>query len=216
MSSASNETDGSEPPILLDVSRFTDRQVAIKIATSDFRERYIQVSRSYPPNLGWTNQHVLFRFLISRFVGTHEAILREIEFNNPHAVFPLLRAYFEAMCVLLISVEKPEYPHHLLNLDSPEDGPSNKFTEIFKILEPKYLGLMNIYNQLSKISHPQELAAINVFMREFLSDGSLTVKWSERPYWQREEDLYLVCAHLEEFALLALSELDEYGRKYLK
>jgi len=95
-------TANPEPPPMMDLSGFTDPDTSLALAARGCPKAYTAIAKRHMVG----REHVtmpmmLFGSFVSRMRGLHEAILREIEANNPHGAFPLLRAWAEVVALAI-------------------------------------------------------------------------------------------------------------------
>jgi hypothetical protein len=102
-----------EEPRLLDLDRFASREDALR---QIHRERgfddvvFEPLQVALARNGGGISMLGMFTLSsIARVRGLHEGIVREIGADNPHAVFPLLRAFAEALLLIAYVADHPEY-----------------------------------------------------------------------------------------------------------
>jgi hypothetical protein len=100
---------------------------------------------------------VLFWFsMISRSQGLHEAIAREIANTNPHAAFPLIRAFAESVLLVIYVADHPEYVETLIyrpwNLGKSD--PKRKSIQALISYSKHHAPRMkDVYAELSEATH---------------------------------------------------------------
>jgi hypothetical protein len=151
--------------------------------------------------------------VLSRAQGLHDAILREIKHSNPHAVFPLMRAYAELATLMLYVVEHPNYIQALMDhpRDLPAHGPHPKSMQaIIDATSHRMPGTKSAYTELSQFTHFGHKA--------FWSPHTLKgdrFSWQSAPRWKQERDALIACAWALELSEAMFHTLRDYGRKHL-
>jgi hypothetical protein len=92
----------------LDIDRFRSVEMAItEVETAG--NVYREVGQYGLVREDLTELTLFFMAALSRGQGLHDAIAREIRRTNPHAVFPLMRAYAETAMMVLYVKDHPAY-----------------------------------------------------------------------------------------------------------
>ncbi|MGA8186201.1 MAG: hypothetical protein WB819_21435, partial [Terriglobia bacterium] len=119
-----------DEPLKLDLSVFDSLDDAL--AQIDPADRYLNVAKLMMP-LGESGMPSTYASMfclstITRSEGLHSAIAREINQRNPYAVFPLLRAFVEAVVLVIYVNDRPDYVKVLSARprELPKDGPKRK------------------------------------------------------------------------------------------
>jgi len=145
---------------------------------------------------------LLVMFVMSAVVrarGLYEAIAREVEHDNPHAVFPLLRQFAETVAMAFYVADNPGYVDVLTKRerDKPAGSPRRRSIQaLVAHLEKHYATQFGqVYAELSEIAHFGTVALWTAHRVE--SDDGAT-SWASVPRWRDESQLYVACAQLLE------------------
>lgn len=145
------------------------------------------------------NQLVLLGILV-RMNGLHQGTLRELENDNPHAVWPLMRAYFELEVAMLYISRHPQYLTSLAERPSGDNVGAlalPKMATMLRNVKDVIPAGAQAYSELSDITHPGVLATWSGHAVSPNDDGSLLLQWSSQPRF-RPEQLPIAAAQLEE------------------
>jgi hypothetical protein len=201
--------------LMMDYSWITSPEVGLSRVEANCTAKYVELSCKYPLVTGWTKEQYLFRFFITRLSAVHTAASREIKQSNPHAVFPLLRVYFETLSVLIYCTERPSYISALV-LEEDRNNPILKIDQILTNLENLSGTLKLIYHELSSYSHPQGEAVGKSFMdTRDLGEGQIVQDWIFEPHWIAMDDFKGACGATVEMSETAFAYLDLYGMLFL-
>lgn len=139
---------------MLDLSQFSD----IDDALSQLRD-----SRVYEQTLkdalgGQLPLTLLAMFAMSactRFRGLHEAVVREVAASNPHAVFPLNRAFAETVLTVAYMLDHPDYVEHIVDRrgDQPKALRRLPISAMIDHVAPDAPGFRHVYDELCEITH---------------------------------------------------------------
>ncbi|WP_262852099.1 hypothetical protein [Mumia quercus] len=148
--------------ILLDLSGTDDRAQAIARAAHGCPEGYTAVAKKHMVGqTALTTGFMLFGSFVSRMRGLHEAVVREIARDNPHAVLPLIRAWVEAVTIGLYVLRNPTYVDYLLSGPGDNRPAKKSFQAMFHAVREDAGQLELVYRQLSDYSHFGSLAVRN-------------------------------------------------------
>lgn len=203
-------TANPEPPPMMDLSGFTDPDTSLALAARGCPKAYTAIAKRHMVG----REHVtmpmmLFGSFVSRMRGLHEAILREIEANNPHGAFPLLRAWAEVVALAIYVTKKPAYIDALVN-DPRDGGPGRKsFAAIFDAIRDEAGNMKAVYAQLSDYSHFGSLGVWNVHSID--PDDDRVIRWSDVPQWRNEDHFKTACGLSRELAIAGQHYLNELG-----
>jgi hypothetical protein len=198
---------------MLDLSQFVDASAAVAAAQREkgFDESARPVLEAVIAAGGeMTLLYSFFTSAVTRARGLHEAILREVEAENPHAVFPLIRQFAEVVAVVYYVADRPSYVRALAERprDRRPNDPARKTVQaLIGHMDKHYsdqFGL--VYQELCEIAH---FGAVAMWASHHLTDDR-TVTWTSYPRWRRPEDPLIACAYL-----LELSEAIEHGFRKL-
>ena len=102
--------------ILLDLSRYADREQALVLAVHGCPTAYTEVAKKHMMgHEDLTMAFMLFGSFVSRMRGLHEGVVRELMNDNPHAVLPLIRVWVETLTTGLYTLRNPGYVEQLLH-----------------------------------------------------------------------------------------------------
>lgn len=196
------------PPKMLDLSRFESVEDAlVKIAPGD---RYLNVGRRLMvpgarsiDGLPMAHETVFWLSMVSRSEGLHGAIVREIAHENPHAVLPLIRAFAEAVVLVIYVTDHPSYIQAVAAnpRELPKGAPRRK---TMKALIDYVFGqasqMKAVYAQLSEATHFGSIAMWTAHVPESREDDSFHVSWTNAPRWRSDEQALIACGLTLELA----------------
>lgn len=203
-----------DEPILLNLELFSTREEWINYARGSLTEGCRTVGSKYLlKGEPFTTAHMLFQAFISRARGLHEGSLREIEFNNPHGVFPLTRAFVELTGTLLYCLKKPHYIDVLVQSGSDKAKGRKSFEAILSATRKEAPGMKYIYKNLSEYSHFREIAIYNVQTPR--DEDSGRISWTDGPHWRSDHDFKVACSQVAELQEAFVLLLEDFGQQYL-
>lgn len=191
-------------PRKLDLTQFASLDDAL--AKVEPGERYtdvgkllIPISDGMPMTLG-----TMFWFsMISRSEGLHQAIAREIRASNPHAVFPLIRAFAESVVLVIYVTDHPKYIDVLTSRASelPKSGPKRKSIQALINYALKHAsGMKTVYAELSEATHFGAIAMWASHTVEGDDESGYRTSWTSYPRWRNDEQAMVACAQTLELA----------------
>lgn len=153
----------------------------------------------------------------SRVRGLHEAIVREIKNENPHAVFPLMRALLETAALAFYVSEHPRYV--MAVAEHPKERSQGT---------PKRMSPQGLVDYMDREGHTSQLATVYRNLCEithfgtagmwaaYTMDGEDTrgFSWTSAPRF-RDNTALVACGQLEELATLMLRGMDHLGKTML-
>jgi hypothetical protein len=197
---------------MLDTSQFGSPEAA-KSAVAVGRVFDEELARALS---GLTDMTLLTMAVMSlgvRARGLYEGIAREIQNDNPYAVFPLMRQFAETVAVAFYVADHPTYVEALKDAErnKPKGAPRRKSPQalIHYMEEHRADQFGLIYDQLSEVTHFGSLA----LWIAHRTAGDWQTSWMSVPYWKEENELYIACAQLLELrgamqtAILELREV---------
>lgn len=203
-------SEQSPSPALLDLRDYVDRERALALAADGCPQRYSQIVAAHLGTITEleTEELILFGSFASRMRGLHEGVLREISANNPHAAFPLLRAFLEVTTIALYVSRNPTYQRVLL--DGPGDGrPGRKsFASMFHAVQDDAEQLNLVYSELSDYTH---FGQLGVWGSHSVDEDSRSVVVTDVPRWRSETHFQIACALSRELAHLGQDALHRVG-----
>jgi hypothetical protein len=141
--------------------------------------------------------------MISRTEGLHQAIAREIRAGNPHAVFPLLRAFAEAVVLVIYVLDHPKYIDLQTERarDLPKNGPKRKSMQsLIQYASKHAAGMKSVYAELSEATHFGAVAMWASHSVEGDDESGYHTSWSSGPHWRNDEQAMVACAQTLELA----------------
>lgn len=97
----SRRTRSERPPKQVNISQFDSVEDALE--KIEPKSRYVEIGAMLLPlenGMPSTLQSLFWMSMITRSEGLHQAIARECKNANPYAVFPLIRAFAEAVVLV--------------------------------------------------------------------------------------------------------------------
>jgi hypothetical protein len=203
--SAASRSSAAEvkPARELDLAQFASLDDAL--AKVEPGERYTNVGAVVIPAEGLPlTLPTLFWFsMISRSEGLHQAIAREIRAGNPHAVFPLIRAFAEAVVLVIYVLDHPKYVDLLTARASelPKNGPRRKSIQALIQYATKHAaGMKSVYAELSEATHFGAVAMWASHSIQGDDESGLHTSWSSQPRWRNDQQAMVACAQTLELA----------------
>lgn len=199
---------------MLDLAQFESLDDAVaKVEPGD---RYLNIGKlAIPISKGLPlTMPLLFWFsMISRSQGLHSAVAREIAQSNPHAVFPLVRAFTESVVLVIYVNDHPAYVDALTSRpkDQPKGGPRRKSTQaLINYASAHAPGMKLVYAELSEATHFGSTAMWAAHSIEGEQEGSMTTSWSSYPRWRSEDQGLIASAQMLELA----NAMEHYLREF--
>lgn len=149
---------------------------------------------------------------ISRARALYEAIVREIGYDNPQAVFTLMRQFAETVVLIRYTADHPRYFETVVR--DPQDLQpgmlKHRSTQsLINHMDSKYSTQFKpVYADLCDMSHFGAKAVWNAHRIE--SEKERRTTWSSSPRWRSDDECLIACAQL-----LELSEEMERSLKAL-
>lgn len=201
--------------VFLDLSGMEDRDRAISIASAGCPTRYTEVAEKHMAKQAVLTQgFMLFGSFVSRMRGLHEGVVREIANNNPHAAFPLIRAWVETVTIGLYLLRNPAYSEFLLEGPGNNRPAKKSFQAMFHAVRDDAGQLELVYRQLSDYSH---FGSLGVWNAHSLDDrDGQRVTWTDVPRWRDEQHFQIACAQTAELAEAGLRTLDDLGAMLIR
>jgi len=149
---------------------------------------------------------------IARANGLHIAAVHAIETTNPHAAFPLIRAYADVVVITLYVRDNPTYIEAIMTRRRDLKGRKRlSMAGLIAAAAPHAPGVKTVYDELSEGTH---FGSIAMWAAWTLSEEA-KVRYTTYPRWRRPEiDPLVVAAWLIElcdaFALTVKSMITTY------
>ena len=187
---------------MLDLSEFSSLDDAIaKAATSDSYWQTLAANLNLDSGSPITMKLFFAQSMVSRCQGTHEAIVREIRLENPHAVFPLLRSLVESFAMLHCVTDHPRYIETLTVQAKDIPKGQRKRISIQKLVAHAFFyapGLKNVYAELSEITH---FGSAAMWTSHRIEDPvAHTTSWTNNSRWRDTEQALIACAQTIEIS----------------
>jgi hypothetical protein len=210
MARPKDEVDRASPseqnePDMLDLAQFDSLDEAMDKAEPG--DRYLDIGKRllpFSPDGMPMNYTTLFWFsMITRSQALHGAIAREIRMSNPYAVFPLIRAFVEAVVLVNYVNDHPAYVEVLTSRprDLPKRGPKRKSIQALISYASKHApGLKNVYAELSEATHFGAIAMWTPHAIANEDENSMKTTWTNYPRWRSDNEALIACAQILELA----------------
>ena len=135
----------------------------------------------------------------SRARGLYEGIVREVEHDNPHAVFPMLRQLAETVAMSFYVADHPTYADVLIERekDKPSGVKRRKGIQALVSHVDKHHARQfgKFYAELSEMAHFGKVA---MWTPHRVEPDTGRMSWSSVPAWKDDRQLYVACAQLLE------------------
>lgn len=195
-------TEAFDEKPMLDLSVFRSLEEAISVTdTSGSYWTTLAANLSIESGSPITMNLFFAESIVSRCQGTHEAIVREIRHENPHAVFPLLRSLVETFTLLHYVTDHPQYIESLTVRAKDIPKGRRKRVSMQKLIAYAFVhapGLKNVYAELSEITH---FGSAAMWISHRIEDPDLhTTSWTNNPRWRDMEQPLIACAQTIEIS----------------
>jgi hypothetical protein len=185
-------------------------------------DRYLEVGKLIFPlgdgGMPMTLATAFWMSMITRSEGLHGAIAREIRKGNPHAVFPLIRAFAEAVVLVIYVTDHPEYINILTSRpqELPKDGPKRKSIQaLISYASDHAPGMKRLYAELSEATHFGAVAMWAAHSIEEKDESALHTTWASAPRWGSTEEALIACAQTLELADGMEVLLHQFGQRHV-
>lgn len=170
-------------------------------------DRYLEIGKVLLPlgggGMPMTLTTLFWFSMITRSEGLHGAVAREIREGNPHAVFPLIRAFAEAVVLVIYVNDRPKYIDVLTSRPSELSKGGPKRTSIQALINyaSKHApGMKDVYAELSEATHFGAIAMWASHIIEDEDESGFRTTWTSYPRWRTEEQALIACAQTLELA----------------
>lgn len=198
---------------LLDLDQFRDLDDALdQLANSRVYDDVLKAALARPHTYSILTMFV--QSSCTRFRGLHEGIVREIAASNPHAAFPLNRAFAETVLTVAYVHDHPDYVERIMERrgDQPKELKRLQIAALIDHIDPDAPGFRHVYDELCELTHFGSLA---LWQAHVLSDDR-TIQWRSAPRWRNERERLIACAQLKEMSAAARTYLHNFvGRHVL-
>jgi hypothetical protein len=197
---------------LLDLDQFRDLDDALdQLANSRVYDDVLMAAFARPHTYS-----VLTMFAQSactRFRALHEGIVREVSASNPHATFPLNRAFAETVLTVAYAHDHPDYVERIMERrgDQPKDLKRLPVATLIDHITSDAPGFRNVYDELCEITH---FGSVALWQPHLVGDGS-TMQWRSEPRWRNDREPLIACAQLKEMSAAAQTYLHNFAGRHI-
>jgi hypothetical protein len=159
---------------------------------------------------------LFFSSMVNRCNSLHAAIAREMQAQNPHAVFPLIRAYSEGSALLIYVYDHVDYIEALVDRPRGRRGRTPSRLKVGKLVAyaVKHApGFKHAYDELTDFTHFGSTAIWSPFV---LSDKGESFSWTSYPRWRNDEQAMIAAALTLEISDATHTLLRNFGGRYLR
>jgi len=199
-------------PERLDLEQFSDLEDAIdQLANSRVYDEVLKAAlgRSHP----YTLLTIFAQSACTRFRGLHEGIVRELAASNPHAVFPLNRAFAETILTVAYAHDHPDYVERIMKRrgEQPKQLKRLQVKALIDHITPDAPGFVHVYDELCEITH---FGSVALWQPHVLGDER-TLQWRSEPRWKDERESLVACAQLKEMSGAAETYLHNFAGRHI-
>jgi len=199
-------------PERLDLEQFSDLEDAIdQLANSRVYDEVLKAA------LGRSHRYTLLTIFAqsacTRFRGLHEGIVRELAASNPHAVFPLNRAFAETILTVAYAHDHPDYVERIMKRrgEQPKQLKRLHVKALIDHITPDAPGFIHVYDELCEITHFGSVA----LWQPHVLEGERTVQWRSEPRWRDQRESLVACAQLKELSGAAETYLYNFAGRHI-
>jgi len=159
---------------------------------------------------------LFFSSMVNRCNSLHAAIAREMQAQNPHAVFPLIRAYAEGAALVIYVYDHVGYVEALIDRPRERQRSTRARLKVRKLVAYALKhapGFKHAYDELTDFTHFGSTAMWSPFV---LSDGGDSFSWTSYPRWRNDEQAMIAAALTLEVSDATHILLGNFGRRYLR
>jgi hypothetical protein len=206
-------------PKRVDISQFDSVEDALEKVEP--KSRYVEIGAMLLPlesGMPSTLQSLFWMSMITRSEGLHQAIARECKNANPYAVFPLIRAFAEAVVLVFYVNDHPQYVRTLIvpERELPKGGPKRKTIKALISYASEHApGMEAVYRELSEATHFGSTAMWIAHKSEGRGEEGLRTSWSSEPRWRSDEEALIACAMALEIADAMDAVLRAFTRRHV-
>jgi hypothetical protein len=161
---------------------------------------------------------LFFSSMVNRCNSLHAAIAREMHAQNPHAVFPLIRAYAEGSALLIYVNDNIGYLEALIEIPRERKRSAPKRLRVGKLVAyaVKHApGFKHAYDELTDFTHFGSTAMWSPFVLSESGDR-ISFSWTSYPRWRNDEQALIAAALTLEVSDAAHNLLANFGHRYLR
>jgi hypothetical protein len=204
----------------VDTSQFSSLEDALTKVEPG--KRYIELARpllDLGDGLPLTMPIMFWFAMLSHCEGLHGALAREIRQSNPNAVYPLMRAFAEAVLMVIYVLDHPRYVEVLAQRpeELPRDGPKRKSPQaLINYASTHAPGMKAVYADLSEATHFGSIAMwASHRLEKQEDDGTYRFSWQSAPRWREEQQALAACAQTLELAQAMTHYLGEFLHRHV-
>jgi hypothetical protein len=202
----------ADEPEQLDLDQFRDVEDALdQLANSRVYENVLKLA--FQRAHRYSDLTIFAQSASTRFRGLHEGVMREVKASNPHAVFPLMRAFAETVAVVAYANDYPDYVERVAKPrgGQPKQLKRPRIETLIDHIAPDAPGFARIYDQLCEITHFGSLA---LWHPHSIGDDQ-TVRWRSAPQWRNDRESLIACAQLKEMSDAAATYLHNFAGRHI-
>lgn len=191
--------EADETPRMLNLEQFASWEDALSKVDPGSRYADLMIELAPPAGVDLSFLSLFFFSILSRVTGLHAAIYREIRESNSHAVFPLMRAFAEAVVLVIYVIDHPQYVSALIQRprEAATGTPKRKSLQaLINYASKEAPGFKAVYSELSEFTH---FGATAMWASHELGSDLTTWTWSSGPRWRGNQG-FVACAQLIELA----------------
>lgn len=197
---------------MLVLDRFRDLDDALaQVANSRVYDDVLKAAFGRPHTYGVLT--VFAQSACTRFRGLHEGIVREIAASNPHAAFPLNRAFAETILTVAYAHDHPDYVERIMERrgDQPKELKRLQIKTLIDHIAPTAPGFRHVYDELCEITH---FGSVALWQPHLLAEP-MTVQWRSEPRWRNDREPLIACAQLAEMSAAAETYLHNFAGRHI-
>lgn len=159
---------------------------------------------------------LFFSSMVNRCNSLHAAIAREMRAQNPHAVFPLIRAYAEGAALLIYVYDHIDYVNALIDRPRERQRGTPARLKVGKLVAYAVNhapGFKHAYDELTDFTHFGSTAMWSPFV---LSDAGESFSWTSYARWRNDEQAMIAAALTLEISDASHTLLGNFGGRYLR
>jgi len=197
---------------LLDLDQFEDLDDALA-QLKDSRAYEEVLREALDPSAQFGLLTLFAMSACTRFRGLHEAVVREVEATNPHAVFPLNRAFAETVLTVAYAHDHPDYVERILERrgEQPKELKRLPIRKLIDHIAPDAPGFNQVYDELCEITH---FGSVALWQPHSIT-GERTLQWGSAPRWSNDREALIACAQLKEMSAAAVAYLHYFTQRHL-
>ena len=197
---------------MLDIDQFRDIDDALaQLGDSRGYEKILKAAFDRPHRYTLLTMFALSA--CTRFRGLHESIVRELAASNPHAVFPLSRAFAETVLTVAYVHDHPDYVERITERrgEQPKELRRLPIKALIDHIAPQAPGFSNVYDELCEITHFGSVA----LWQPHVAGEDRTVRWQSEPRWKDDREGLIACAQLKELSEAARIYLHNFAGRHI-